>query len=109
MARRWAQSYAFQLPNGPAGVGSLQVTVTTNYYDTIVEYYPGGVGYTNDTTTITTASTLAAYPDLQVTGLAFAPDEPQFQRAESLSRFIGTTATPARRPRLGTGRTRCRS
>jgi hypothetical protein len=72
-----AQSYSFQLPNGPAGAGSLQVTVTTNYGDTLVEYYPGGVGYTNDTTTITAASTLASYPDLQVSGLAYSPNSPQ--------------------------------
>ena len=50
-------------------LGNLLVSVTTDYYDSIAEYYPGGVGYTNNTTTITAVSTLAAYPDLQVTGL----------------------------------------
>ncbi len=68
-----ALSYTFQLPNGPAGVGNLLVSVTTDYYDSIPEYYPGGVGYTNNTTIITAVSTLAAYPDLQVTGLSITP------------------------------------
>ena len=70
-------SYTFQLPNGPAGAGNLLVSVTTDYDDSILEYYPGGVGYTNNTTTITAVSTLAAYPDLQVTGLTAAPANPQ--------------------------------
>ena len=68
-----AQSYTFKLPDGPAGVGNLQISVTTDYYETVHEYYPGGSGYTNNTTTITAASTLAPYPDLQVTNLATSP------------------------------------
>ena len=72
-----AVSYTFQLPNGPAGVGNLLVSVTTDYYDSILEYYPGGVGYTNNTTTITAVSTLAAYPDLQVSGLTVVTANPQ--------------------------------
>ncbi len=72
-----AVSYTFQLPNGPPGVGNLLVSVTTDYYDTILEYYPGGVGYTNNTTTITAVSTLAAYPDLQVSGLTVVTANPE--------------------------------
>jgi len=72
-----AVSYTFSLPDGPTGVGTLLVSVTTDYYDTILEYYPGGVGYTNNTTTITAVSTLAAYPDLQVSGLTVATANPQ--------------------------------
>ena len=60
-----------------AGVGNLLVSVTTDYDDSIVEYYPGGVGYTNNTTTITAVSTLAAYPDLQVSGLTVVTANPQ--------------------------------
>jgi hypothetical protein len=72
-----AQSYAFALPNGPAGVGNLQISVSTDYYNTVAEYYPGNVGELNNTTTIPAASTLAAYPDLQVSGLALSPTSPQ--------------------------------
>ena len=68
-----AQAYTFKLPDGPAGVGNLQISVTTDYYETVDEYYPGGSGYTNNTTTITAASTLAPYPDLQVTNLTTSP------------------------------------
>ncbi len=68
-----AQSYTVNLPDGPAGVGDLQISVTTDYYETVNEYYPGGGGYTNNTTTITAVSTLAPYPDLQVTNLATSP------------------------------------
>ncbi len=72
-----AISFTFQLPNGPAGVGDLLVSVTTDYNHSIVEYYPGGVGYTNNTTTTTAVSTLAAYPDLQVSGLTVVTANPQ--------------------------------
>jgi hypothetical protein len=38
-ANAWAvQSYTFKLPDGPAGVGNLQVTVTTDNYNMIAEY-----------------------------------------------------------------------
>ncbi|MBV9122946.1 MAG: hypothetical protein JO112_06300, partial [Planctomycetes bacterium] len=72
-----AQTYSFRLPDGPAGAGNLQVQVTTDYYNTIAEYYPGNVGESNNTTTITAASALAAYPDLQVSGLSVATTNPQ--------------------------------
>ena len=72
-----AQSYTFNLPDGTAGAGSLQISVTTDYYNNIPEFYPGNVGETNNTTTITAVSTLAAYPDLQVSGLTVATANPQ--------------------------------
>ncbi len=72
-----AVSYSFQLPVGPAGVGNLLVSVTTDYDETILEFYPGGVGYTDNTTTITAVSTLGAYPDLQVSGLTVVTATPQ--------------------------------
>jgi hypothetical protein len=65
-----AQSYSFRLPDGPASVGNLQVSVTVDYFNTIAEFYPGNVGESNNTSTISVSSTLNSYPDLQVTGLA---------------------------------------
>ena len=79
-----AVSYTFQLPNGSAGAGNLLVSVTTDYYDSIIEYYPGGVGYTNNTTTITALSTLALYPDLQVSGLTVATANLQSGQPETV-------------------------
>jgi hypothetical protein len=73
----FALSSTFRLPDGPAGVGTLLVSVTTDYYNTIAEYYPGNVGESNNTTTLTAASTLAAYPDLQVSGLAVTTASPE--------------------------------
>ena len=71
-----ARSYSFRMPDGTAGVGNLQVSVTTDYNNTIAEYYPGNVGESNNSTTMTVASTLASYPDLQVSGLGFTPTSP---------------------------------
>ena len=72
-----ARSYSFSLPNGTAGVGQLQVTVTTDAGDSIFEYNSSGTAYTNNTASLAVASTLAPYPDLQVTGLAVTPGSPQ--------------------------------
>ncbi len=58
-------------------MGNLQISVTTDYYNNIAEYYPGNVGETNNTTTITAVSTLEAYPDLQVSDLTVATTNPQ--------------------------------
>jgi len=61
-----AQQFAFRLPDGNPGVGSLQVSVTTDEYNTIVEANSSGTGETNNTTTLTETSTLAPYADLVV-------------------------------------------
>ncbi|HKM53713.1 MAG TPA: SdrD B-like domain-containing protein, partial [Isosphaeraceae bacterium] len=64
------QSWAFTLPNGATGTGNFQVTVTTDYYETVKEYNSqGNPSYSNNSATTTFTSTLAPYPDLQVTGL----------------------------------------
>jgi hypothetical protein len=62
------QSYAFTLPDGTAGVGKIQVTVTANANHALVES-----DFTNNTASTSFTSTLAPYPDLQVTGLAVSP------------------------------------
>ncbi|HWE97612.1 MAG TPA: CARDB domain-containing protein [Tepidisphaeraceae bacterium] len=72
-----SRSTSFRLPDGTPGTGNLQVSVTVDYFNTIPEFYPGNVGESNNTTAITTASTLAVYPDLVVTGLTVAPGSPQ--------------------------------
>ncbi len=68
-----ARSYQFTLPNGTAGVGQLQVTVTTNSTVAFQEANTAGTASTNNSATLTTTSTLAPYPDLQVTNLAVQP------------------------------------
>ena len=61
--------FGFTLPDGVAGTGQIQFTVTTNSGNTIVESNPGGTAKTNNTASTTITSTLASYPDLQVTNL----------------------------------------
>jgi len=64
-----SQQFMFILPNAAAGTGQIQFTVTTNSGNTIVEGNTSGTASTNNTATVTIASTLAPYPDLTVTNL----------------------------------------
>ncbi len=67
-----ARTYTFPLPNGTAGAGQLQVTVTTDYYNNVFEYNAAGTAESNNTATTTVTSTVAAYPDLTVANLTAA-------------------------------------
>jgi hypothetical protein len=55
-----AQQYAFTLPNGDAGVGEIQFTVTADDYDAV----SGGLSASDRTSSISATSTLANYADL---------------------------------------------
>ncbi len=68
-----SRSINFTLPNGLLGVGQLQVTVTVDSNNSLLEYNPDGTPRTVVPATLSGTSTLAAYPDLQATGLAFGP------------------------------------
>ncbi len=68
-----AQQYAFALPGGTAGTGQIQFTVEVNSNAAVFEYNTSGTATTNNTATITQASALGDYPDLQVTKLSVAP------------------------------------
>ena len=68
-----ARTFGFTLPNGAPGVGSLQVTITADSGNSLFEYNGGGTGETNNSLTSTFTSTIAAYPDLQVTGISMTP------------------------------------
>ena len=54
------EQYDFTLPNGNAGVGQIQFTVTADYYGDVST----GQGGANNPASITETSTLAFYPDL---------------------------------------------
>ena len=60
------RQFSFQLPDGTAGVGQIQVTATVNYQRSVVESDTTG---TNNIASVTESSTIASYPDLQVGGL----------------------------------------
>ena len=68
-----ARQYAFTLPNGAAGAGQLQITVTTNATNSISEANSSGTARTNNSGSVAVNSTLAPAPDLQVANLALQP------------------------------------
>jgi uncharacterized protein (DUF697 family) len=68
-----ARSYTFQLPDGPAGAGSLEVTITADTFNSLLELNGSGTAEANNTATTTVTSTLAPYPDLQVINLTVDP------------------------------------
>ena len=69
----YARNATVLLPDGSPGVGSIQVTVTTDSGNTVTESNAGGTAFTNNTASTTVTSTLAAYPDLQVSNVALSP------------------------------------
>jgi YD repeat-containing protein len=84
-----ARQVALTLPDGSSGVGTIRFSVTTDFYNQIYEYNTAGPGGTstaesNNTASLTADSTLAAYPDLSVTGLAVSPSS-GLQSGESVT------------------------
>src|SRR5262249_50676959 len=71
------RQYTYQLPDGDPGVGNIEFAVTADYLNALPEFNAGGTGESNNTATITAASTLAPYPDLQVINVAVNPASPQ--------------------------------
>jgi len=71
-----AQQYSFQLPNGTAGAGTLQITVTNDVYNQVTKFNPDGTPEASNIATLNTTSALAPYPDLEVTGLSISPASP---------------------------------
>ena len=72
------QTFSFNLPNGAAGTGTFLITVTTDSGQTVGEFDSNGnPAYNNNSASVNLTSTLAAYPDLQVTGLTVNPTTPQ--------------------------------
>jgi hypothetical protein len=64
------RQFNFNLPDGSSGAGNLQISVTANVYGNQFEANGSGNALLNNTASITQTTTLAAYPDLQVVGLA---------------------------------------
>ena len=63
------RQYAFRLPDGSAGVGTLKVTVTTDAGGAVFESNAANTGETNNVATAQVDTKLADYPDLVVGGL----------------------------------------
>src|SRR5437763_1798005 len=80
-----ARSYDFRLPDGLAGVGVLQVSVTTDINNNVFEYLSGVDAEANNDASISVTSHIAQYADLQVRDLALSPASPQSGNAVTLT------------------------
>jgi hypothetical protein len=67
------RQHVFRLPDGLAGAGPLRVTVTADYFNSVVEYNPSGSGETNNATSANFSSALAPYPDLAIASFTASP------------------------------------
>ncbi|MCH5376974.1 MAG: Ig-like domain-containing protein, partial [Planctomycetes bacterium] len=68
-----SQERLFTLPDGADGSGSLEVIITTDDFAQVAESNATGTAETNNVSTVSVTSELAAYPDLQVRDLAIDP------------------------------------
>jgi hypothetical protein len=66
-------STTFRLPDGPRGVGTLQVTIHADAFGQLTELNASGTAEANNTLVATATSVIAAYPDLQVINLNVQP------------------------------------
>ncbi|MGD1277517.1 MAG: PA14 domain-containing protein [Tepidisphaeraceae bacterium] len=69
-----ARSYALTLPNGSAGAGVLQVTVTVNSNNDVFEYNSSLTAQSNNSSSMNVTSAAVSYPDLTVANLTAAED-----------------------------------
>src|SRR5262249_31036450 len=67
--------FSFVLPDGSAGAGNLQITVTVDSTSQVPEYNSNGNAETNNDASIPPVhSTLTPYPDLKVVGLGLSTE-----------------------------------
>ncbi|HAV61612.1 MAG TPA: hypothetical protein DCY13_04515, partial [Verrucomicrobiales bacterium] len=85
------RQYTWRLPNGTAGTGTLQFTVTVDGYNGVYEHNAGGTAEANNSATAQITSTLAAYPDLEVASFDVAPAT--FESGRLLTATWGVTNT----------------
>ena len=67
------RSFSFRIPDGNLGAGTLRIQITTDISNTVTEVNGAGNAESNNTATLDVVSTLALYPDLQVTDLTLTP------------------------------------
>ncbi len=65
--------YAVKVPDGVAGIGQIQATITTNVFNDFAEYDATGAAVSDNSGSGTFTSTSALYPDLQPTNLQASP------------------------------------
>ena len=67
------RSHTFTLPDGPRAAGQLEVSVTADTFNNLLELNGSGTGEANNGATIFVTTTLAPYPDIQVVSLRTIP------------------------------------
>jgi autotransporter-associated beta strand protein len=90
-----SRSTTFRLPDGPRGVGNLQVMVTTDSLNQVAEYNASGTGESNNTTQATATSVLAPYPNLQVTTIGLDPNPAYSGKPLQVSWTVGNAGNLA--------------
>lgn len=81
-----ARSHTFDLPDGDAGVGNLQITITTDTHSNIGEFndeVPENAETNNSTSSDAFAVTLAPYPDLVASQVSLTPADPEVLQLQS--------------------------
>ena len=68
-----ARQRSFTLPVGAAGAGTINISVTTDVNNEMVESFAGNLPESNNIWSITTSSSLRPYPDLVVGNLSATP------------------------------------
>src|SRR5262249_32292762 len=68
-----SRQFTYTLPNGPRGVGQIQITMATDSGNVIAEANLAGSAEANNSASITVESTRAPAPDLQVVNLRTEP------------------------------------
>ncbi len=88
------RSFTFQLPEGPPGAGNLQISVTTDFYNSNFEYTAANTAETNNQATINRTIGLAPYPDLLISAIA-VPTETLSGQAFQISWTVRNQGTAA--------------
>ena len=99
------RSYSFTLPTSFAGTGNLLFTVTTDADNQLIEFNPSGTGETNNTSTLTVTSTLAAYT---VNSTADSGRAPSATRSTLSTQMAAAPRSPSISARARRRSTSCR-
>jgi hypothetical protein len=71
-----ARQHSFRLPDGTRGIGGLEITISTDALNQLVEHNPAGTGESNNDSTVRISIADRPYPDLVITSVT-APAQAQ--------------------------------
>jgi hypothetical protein len=76
------RQFEYRLPEGPRGVGEIEITITTDTHNAIFEFNPDGTATLNNLASTRLTTTLAPYPDLIVQNVIGPPSATPGQNVE---------------------------